>query len=128
MKVLVRMVKPDGICYFLMHYKLVLGKLFFVIRKKNMETVFLEVFNEKKLLQHIPYELVFQELDDLPHNFQKNQKTALNPGEQLTPFGHAEKQFNRLLRLSMEMIFMDARLIKIWPTFLHSILMRACML
>ncbi len=93
-----------------------------------METVFLEVFNEK-LLQHIPYELVFQELDDLPpHNFQKPENRIKPGGEQLTPFGHAEKQFNRLLRLSMEMIFMDARLIKIWPTFLHSILMRACML
>lgn len=52
------------------------GKIVFVIRK-NMETVFREVFNEK-LLQHIPYELVFQELDDLPHNL-KPPKTRLKP-------------------------------------------------
>lgn len=56
------------------------GKIVFVIRK-NMETVFLEVFNEK-LLQHIPYELVFQELDDLPHNFQK-------PENRIKPWGTA---------------------------------------
>lgn len=56
------------------------GKIVFVIRK-NMESVFLEVFNEK-LLQHIPFELVFQELDDLPHNFQK-------PENRIKPWGTA---------------------------------------
>ena len=38
-----------------------------------MESVFQEVFHER-LLKHIPYELVFQELDDLPANFQVPEK------------------------------------------------------
>lgn len=43
------------------------GKVVFIIRE-NMENVFREVFNEK-LLKHIPHEMVYQELDDLPGNF-----------------------------------------------------------
>jgi len=50
------------------------GKVVFIIRK-NMETVFQEVFNER-LLKYIPYELVFQVLDDLPGNFSAPENRA----------------------------------------------------
>lgn len=56
------------------------GKIVFIIRK-NMESVFSEVFN-KKLLSHIPYELVFQELYDLPGNF-------IAPDNRAKPWGTA---------------------------------------
>lgn len=56
------------------------GKIVFIIRK-NMQSVFDGVFN-KKLLSHIPYELVFQELYDLPGNFKA-------PDNRAKPWGTA---------------------------------------
>lgn len=56
------------------------GKVVFIIRK-SMEVTFQEVFGER-LLSHIPYELVFQELDHLPGGFE-------SPAERVKPWGTA---------------------------------------
>ncbi len=56
------------------------GNIVFIIRE-NMETVFYNFFHER-LLKHIPYKLVFQELNDLPNNYS-------TPKDRIKPWGTA---------------------------------------
>ena len=62
-------------------------KVVFVIRK-DLEKDFKEVIGER-IEKQIPVEYAFQELDDIPQEFQENSRKEQSLGEQGRQFWHA---------------------------------------